>query len=527
MSAMDRRRFLGAAVGLAAAGAPVIGAAARLREPTAALTPFTLGVSSGSPTPDGFVLWTKLAPTPMAPDGLSGLTDPVSVRWEVGLDEGMRRIVRSDRAMADARLGHSVHVEVGGLPANRPYWYRFTAQGHQSGVGRTRTAPALGAAAPQLNFGFVSCSNYELGYFSAYRHLAEENPDLVLYLGDYIYEYSNVRDWGNPQRVARQHDRREECSDLPSYRNRYSLYQQDADLQRVMACAPSIVTWDDHEVQNDYSNQWSQDPTIPPDAFLARRAAAYQAFYEHQPVRRSSMFHGPSMQVYGAAQWGTLVDFSVLDGRQYRSMQPCPTPTTRAGHLAPLSCPDLIDEHRTMLGYPQERWLYERFRHGRGQWTIVAQDLLVARLFQTQRDGTPGQFTDGWDGYGPNRSRMLTALAQSQAKNPVFLGGDIHSYWATDLKADYENPSSRTVGTEFVGAAIAQRPSVNLAGLQAHNPHVIFSDCNTNGYATVKVTPQRLETQFRAISNRFDRETTVSTLKAFAVEDGRPGVNVL
>jgi len=448
-----------------------------------------------------------------------GLTGAVAVTWEVATDAAMRGVVRRGRAVADDRDAHSVHVEVGGLAPGRPYWYRFTAQGHDSSVGCARTAPS--GPSDRLKVAFASCSHWELGWFSAYRHMAAEHPDLVIFLGDYIYEYSN-RGARAKDLTVRPHDRMDDVVDLAGYRNRYALYKTDPDLQAVHAAAACLMTWDDHEVENDYANRWSEHPGTPEDAFLTRRAAAYRAFYEHMPLRPRSRPAGPDMRVYDRVSFGELAEFTVLDGRQYRTPQPCPLPTFRGGHVA--NCAALTDPGRTMLGAAQERWLYDGFRNRRARWTMVAQDLLVASLIQTNRDGLTGHFTDGWDGYEANRHRMLAALAASGARNPVFLGGDIHSFWTTDLKADFSRPESPTVATEFVGAAISQLPPAGVFdGVAARNPHVKFVDTATNGYVSLDITPARLDARFQVVSDRRDPQAGVRTLKAFTVEDGHPG----
>ncbi|MDB5429606.1 MAG: Phosphodiesterase/alkaline phosphatase [Caulobacter sp.] len=517
--APSRRVVLGLALALAAPA--LIG---RHALADGLVDPFTLGVASGDPAPDGFVIWTRLAPQPLAEDGGGGLSADAPVTFEVAEDPGFRTVVRRGRARASAALGHSVHVEVAGLKPGRPYWYRFAAMGAQSAVGTARTAPAAGAAVDHLRFAFASCSHWELGWFSAYRHMAAENPDLVLFLGDYIYEYS-YKSERDAARLVRRHDRREEIIDLAGYRNRYALYRTDPDLQALHACAPCLVTWDDHEVQNDYANRWSQDVATPEAAFLKRRRAAYQAFYEHMPVRRWSRPTPEETRVYGRFGYGALADFTVLDGRQYRSIQPCARPDSRKGWVAPASCTDRVEPARTMLGARQEAWLYDGFGRAKAQWNIIAQDLLVADIKQRDRDGALGHWTDGWDGYPANRKRMLDALAQSKARNPVFLGGDIHSFWTTDLKADFNNPGSATIATEFVGAAVTQDgpPANAFTSVMQDNPHVKFYNGVTNGYVSVDLTPRRMDTRLVAISDRRDKAATASTLKAYVVEDGRPG----
>jgi len=286
--------------GAAGAGLALIAAPALLRHAAAqswrAGDPFSLGVASGAPRPDGFVLWTRLAPEPLSsnpetPGGMNG--GDVTIGYEIATDPAMHDVVRRGEATAERAYAYSVHLDVAGLQPGRPYWYRFMSGEAASRVGRAVTLPTPGAALDRLRFGFVSCSNYEHGYFSGYRHLADENPEFVLYLGDYIYEYIEER-----RPIVRRHSDGIEAATLPTYRNRYAQYRLDQDLQRLHAEVPALVTWDDHEVQNDYADKWSQY-FDDPEQFLLRRAAAYRVFYEHMPVRPIlSQPDGPIMRVF-------------------------------------------------------------------------------------------------------------------------------------------------------------------------------------------------------------------------------------
>ncbi|WP_372381013.1 alkaline phosphatase [Xanthomonas sp. NCPPB 1754] len=514
----SRRRILIAGASLAAAG--LLSPFARA---SGSADPFTLGVAAGDPLADGFVLWTRLAPRPLDPDGRGGLRAAVPVRWQVASDPQMRTIVRQGETVASPVWGHAVHVELTGLAADRPYWYCFQALGARSPIGSARTLPAAHRTPDAARFGFVSCSHWELGYFSAYRHLAAEQPDLVFFLGDYIYEYSNHGEAAH--KIVRPHGSGE-CLDLAGYRNRYALYRTDPDLQALHAGSACVATWDDHEVQNDYANRWSQDPSIPVDTFLARRAAAYRAFYEHFPLRARHRPHGADMRIYRSFDYGQLARFYVLDGRQYRSEQPCPQANGwRGGHVVADSCRQRTDPQRTMLGWEQERWLHGGFAQSPARWNVIAQDLLVAPMRQAGRDGVVGHWTDGWDGYPATRERMLDAIAKTRLRNPVFWGGDIHSYWVTDLKADPADDASATLATEFVGTSITSDGQSNdeLHATMAANPHVHYVDGQTRGYVSVTLTPGQMETRLQGISDRRDRNATVSTTKRFVVEDGRPG----
>lgn len=484
--------------------------------------PFTLGVASGDPLPDGFVIWTRLAPQLNAIDGQGGLSRPVPVRWRVASDAAMTRIVKQGEVLATERLAHSVHVEVAGLQAGRPYWYQFESLGAQSPTGRAQTTPPAQALA-SARLGFVSCSHWERGYFSAYRHLAAEQPDLVFFLGDYIYEASYAADSG---KIVRPHDSRE-ALDLAGYRKRYAQYKSDPDLQALHAIAPSVATWDDHEVQNDYANRWSQDPNIAPGPFLQRRAAAYQAFYEHMPLRASSLPRGPDLRLYRHLDYGRLARFHVLDGRQYRSEQPCLAANgSHRGHIAPDSCRDLRAPGRTMLGWEQEAWLDQGLARSRAQWNVIAQDLLVAPLLQ--RDPTSqalGHWTDGWDGYMATRERVLASIQRRQARNPVFWGGDIHSFWVTDLHARADDPDSPIIASEFVGTSVTSDgpPYDAFNAILPLNPHVRFFDSRQRGYVAVELSEQQMLTHLRVISDARDPNASVSTLKSFVVESGRAG----
>ncbi len=348
--------------------------------------PFSLGVASGVPSTDGFVLWTRLAPQPLSndPDLPGGMRpDRYTVRYEIATDPTLRTVVRSGAAPADPNFAYSVHVEVAGLAPSRPYWYRFSCGDAQSRIGKASTLPADDADIAKLKLGYASCANYEHGYFAAYRHLADESPDLSIFLGDYIYEHIDK----SPKKV-RTHSDGVEATTLPLYRNRYAQYRTDPDLQRLHAEAPCIVTWDDHEVQNDYADEWAQtfdDPSV----FLKRRAAAYQAYYEHMPLRARSLPNGPDMRLYDRFRFGRLAEISLLDGRQYRSRAACYGPPDHGGNRveSDSSCPELRAENRSLLGDAQEKWLYDGLAQSQTRWNVIAQDVLMAQLRERDRDG--------------------------------------------------------------------------------------------------------------------------------------------
>jgi alkaline phosphatase D len=510
---LGRRQFLSGGLALGATAlAPIARRAGA--QPRFSADPFTLGVASGHPLPGGVVLWTRLAPQPLVPGG--GIApEVVPVAWEVATDERLTQVVQRGTAAATPEWAHAVHVEVGGLTPDRWYWYRFRAGGETSPVGRTRTAPVVGAAVDRLRFAFASCQHYEQGYYGAYHRMLADDLDLVVHLGDYIYESS----WG--QNHVRQHGAPEPHT-LDDYRIRHALYKTDPDLRAMHAACPWLVTWDDHEVANDYADdrsQWAH----PREWFLARRAAAYKAYYEHMPLRRQAVPFGPHLRLYHHVTFGTLAQFHVLDNRQFRSHQPCVAPG-RGGATVTEECPARLDERLTMHGEVQERWLETALDRSRARWNVLAQQSIMAQI---DRKPGPGQqfWTDSWDGYPAARRRLLDYLGARKPANPVAIGGDVHSFWVTDLRPDFDDPRSPVVATELVGTSITSqfgRPEV-LDTQRADNPHVRFADGRRRGYVRVEVTPARWQADLRAMRSVTQPRAEADTLATFVVEDGRPG----
>jgi alkaline phosphatase D len=475
--------------------------------------PFTLGVASGEPAPDSVVLWTRLALDPIHGGGMPAVAVPVG--WIIAEDERLTRNVRSGTAVAEPADAHSVHVEVCGLSPDRWYFYRFRTRDAQSPLGRTRTAPAPGAPLARLRFGFGSCQQYEHGYFTAYADLVAQAPDLFVHLGDYIYELSwgerRVRDHGAP-----------EADDLTAYRNRYGLYKSDPDLQAAHAACPWLFTWDDHEVDNDYANDRSEELT-PRDEFLRRRAAAYKAYWEHMPLPPALRPTGPDMQIYRHANFGDLVEMVLLDDRQYRSPQPCPKPGRGGGNVVE-GCAERLDPSLTMLGPAQERWLFDRLAGTRARWTVIAQQTLMAEL--DRKPGPGAAFaTDSWDGYPAARQRLLTHIEQAKPANPVVIGGDVHAFFATDLKTDFADRRAPAVATEFVGGSITSNGAAQsrTESWRPDNPHIRFANSAKRGYGLVDARRAAMTVEFRAVDDVKRPGTPVRTLARFVVPDGRPG----
>jgi alkaline phosphatase D len=505
----ERRRFLQALAALGLSRSLPTRAQA-LAQPRFARDPFALGVASGYPQPDGMVLWTRLA----------GEHSPavIPVRWEVAEDESMRQVVASGTAAAEPDWAHSVHAEPRGLAPDRWYWYRFRAGDALSPVGRTRTAPVPGAPAARLRFAFASCQHYEQGWFNAYRHLVRDEPDLVAFLGDYIYEST----WG--QQHVRSHGTPEPRT-LEEYRARYALYKADADLRAAHAACPWIVTWDDHEVENDYADDLSQF-AAPKEEFLARRAAAYRAYYEHQPLPARMRPQGPDMRIYTALDWGALARFYALDDRQYRSYHACRR-LWRKGESKTVDiddCPELARDTRSMLGRAQERWLEGALAGSSARWNLLAQQTPMAQFDQKPGPGRRA-WTDGWDGYPAARRRLLEFLVSRRIANPVVLGGDVHSFNVNDLKTDFDDPASPVVASEFVATSITSQawPMERLVPMLADNPHMKLVDSRFRGYVRAELGARELRVDLRAMESVTNPDAGCSTLASFVVEDGKPG----
>ncbi len=507
----SRRTVLKGAVVLAVL--PLAGFTTERRRSPLTVDPFTLGVASGEPNADGAVIWTRLAPNPLADDGLGGMpAQVVDVEWEVAADDRFTRVVQRGIATAAPELAHSVHVELTGLRPGADYFYRFRAAGHVSPAGRTRTAPAPGSLAP-MTMCFASCANYEQGWFTAYRRLADEHPDLVVHLGDYQYEYpagkttvasGNVRDHAGPETVT-----------LANYRQRYAQYKTDPDLQAAHAAAPWLAVFDDHEVADNWADEV---PSEPQTDFLDRRAAAMRAYYENMPLRRSAEPRGIDMLLYRRVQWGDLATFHMLDTRQYRDDQAC-------GDEIRTDCAERMAAARTLTGVEQERWLLNGFQQSRTCWDVLGQ-----QVFFSQLDLTPGPDRginpDAWDGYTANRDRIVAGIVDSPVRNAVVLTGDVHSHWAAEVHQNFDDAASRAVATELVTTSITSGGDGSdsrddTAALLAENPHIRYFT-NRRGYVRTRISRDELRADFRVVPFVSRPDAPVHTGASFVVPDGEP-----
>ncbi len=435
--------------------------------------------------------------------------EPFALRWEVAHDERFARMAAEGRVIADPAHAHAVHVDATGLEPGREYFYRFLAGDEESPVGRTRTAPAERASARRLRVAFASCQDYEDGYYAAHRHLADEDVAAVLWLGDYIYE-------GAPGAGVRQHEG-PEVMDLAAYRRRYGTYKADPDLQAAHLAHPWVVTWDDHETDNNYADDHADRDAVPPEAFRRRRAAAYRAWWEHQPVRLPPP-RGPDYEIYRRLAFGDLINAHVVDTRQHRTNQPC----NAASDIG--SCPGADSPDATMLGAEQKRWLLRGLGSSRARWDVLAQQVMFSPTSFSPDLANPIFNLDQWDGYRVERGEVLEALAK-KPRNGVVITGDIHSSWVNDLVTDVNDEGARPVATELVGPSITSRfPLAEVLEVAAAAQRQIkYVDGRDHGYVVLDVTRDQMRADFRYVSAVDDPNATIATGASFVIEDEKPG----
>lgn len=509
--AWSRRRVLQTGAGLMAWPllGPVASALAR-RNVSGGDYPFALGVASGEPSPDGFVIWTRLAPKPLEGGGMPA--ENVEVRWTVAEDEKMTKVVAKGTATATPELAHAVHVEVPGLEPNRWYFYQFAGANELSPVGRTRTAPRAEDSPERLRFAFASCQHWESGYYTAYKHMVEEDLDLVAHLGDYIYEYpgkeNQVRKHVGPLLDL-----------LVDYRNRHAQYKTDEHLQAMHAKCPWIVTWDDHEFANNCAGLISEKPEETTPIYTRRRVNAYRAYYEHMPLRARQIPQGPSMRLYRNVSFGRLAEFAVLDTRQYRTDQPCGD-----GNKPP--CPEVYSKRGTILGKTQEQWLYKTLDRSQAKWNVLTQQVMMGRVDRTAGE-VKAYSMDQWPGYEANRQRVLEYFAEHPEQNNVVLTGDIHTSYVNDLQVNSADEKSPVVATEFVGTSISSsgdgsETQKNTPEMLKENPFVKFFNAE-RGYVSCELTPKQWTSFYRTVPFVTKPGAPLVTRQAFVVEAGKPG----
>lgn len=526
-----RRAVLGGVAALSASAALSLTATASAHAATVRSDPFALGVAAGDPLPDALVLWTRLVNDPS--DAMSMPDRDLNVSYEVARDARFRNVVRRGQTVARVRFAHSVHVDVDRLAPGQDYYYRFRVGPYVSPVGHARTAPHPLARLSNLRFAIANCQDYQNGYWPAYSAMADEDIDFVLHLGDYIYEYDPSSTYPDRKHTTPATTGLNQLRTLADYRARHAQYKLDPALQAAHAHAAFIATWDDHEVENNYADDIDEiDDTgaayQPPDQFLIERAASYQAYYEHMPIRARYLAGSSSLRLYRRFDFADLARFSVLDTRQYRTDQP--GAFSQDFGLEPVG---LENAAGTLTGARQEHWLRGNLDSSRARWNVIAQQVMMSRTrFPNPLPNIPAPFItnlDQWDGYAPARSRLLTFLAENGVHNPVVLSGDIHSTWMNDLVLDPADPDAKVIASEFVSTSISSSFPTAYDGpikatLAALNPKTRYFDGSRRGYLRVHVDRDRWLTEARTVDSIATRTSPVSTTARFAVADGTPGV---
>ncbi len=432
------------------------------------------------------------------------------VRWVMAADEELTRVVAEGVATASSAHAHTVHVDVDGLEPDRWYWYRFEVGGHRSRVARTRTTPAPGTTPGRpLRIAHASCQNWGSGYYTAYTDMIDRDIDLVVHVGDYIYEYADgaVRSSGLDEPVT-----------LEQYRTIWGLYKSEQPLQAAHAMAPWITTWDDHEVENNYQGDSPQEgsATADTEAFLARRTAAYQAWWEHTPTRLAPP-EGPNLAIHRSFDWGDLARFTILDTRQYRTNQPC---GGDLGEDIGPRCDEVLGPDATVLGAEQETWLDEQMDQSPAAWDVICQQIVMQQW--RFGEGNSVWNLDQWDGYPVARDRALASL--DKVDNPVVLTGDVHSSWVGSLAADFDDPASVVIGTEFVCPGISSDAPALLASIvepvRELSPHIEWAEVGHRGWVLHEIDPHEWKTTYRFVDDPAAEGGTMSDGGSFRLAAG-------
>ncbi len=510
---VNRRHLLATAAKLAAVAMMPISLGVKATDKVKFVDyPFKLGVASGDPLPDGFVIWTRLAPVPMDP--LATQQTPIIVKWYVAEDRKGKKVVKSGASIAYPQNAHSVHVEVSGLDANKEYFYYFISGENKSQVGRVYTLPLLGESTNEFLFAIASCQSFTDGHYAAYRDLVAQDPKLVIHTGDYIYE----QDWmGGVRSIPIS-----EAHSLDEYRLLYSQYKQDLSLQAAHANSAWLLIWDDHEVDNDWAGDYSQEKTTF-DQFVKRKSAAFKAYFENMPLRLAAKPQKNSLKLYRRTVVGDLLQFDLLDCRQYRNTPAClKKPSFLRRYKA--ICDEAKSSERSFLGKEQEAWLMRGIGHFDTKWNAIIQTTLMAP-FDFLHGNSQAYDMDGWDNYTKSRQRILDKISQVRPSNPIAFGGNIHANYAGVINTVALDNNSTPLMSEFVCTSITSggggedryRDTINQF---AENPFARYFDNRKRGYLLCHANKERLQVTLRAVDNINDPHSASSTLDTLVVEDG-------
>jgi len=482
---------------------------------------FSLGVASGEPRPDSVVLWTRLAPLPSMADG--GMPPrPVSVIWEVAHDEKFFRVARSGSTLALPERAHALHLDVEGLAPGREYFYRFIAAGHVSPIGRTRTAPDPASRPARLKMALASCQHYEAGHFTLHREMAEADLDLVLFVGDYIYDTELP---GMHRRRQHPHVFPKAAGDytLDDYRIHHASYKLDPDLRANHAAHPWLMVWDDHEVVNDYTASGAPDLADKAE-FLKVRTAAYRAYYEHLPVSAKRMPNGPAMPMRDRYEWGQLAELWTLDTRQHRGAHVCHGRHPIEGGQALWQCRKEGAASRTVLGTEQEDWLADSLVASTRDWKFIVQSTQVSPGGLRTPLGRV-YYEDGWDAFPDARERLLAAIGQPRVQDVVLLGGDVHRHVAANLRLLPKDRSSPIVASEIVTSSLSSKGLSEFLTqwMRMSNPDLLHLRSDQRGYVLLDVTSAQMVAEFRATAHPVTPESKTQVQARYVIDRGVPG----
>jgi alkaline phosphatase D len=537
---IDRREFLKGATALTLGASAIANLPASQLATAAgktALRPiqggeFRQGVASGQPTHRGITLWTKL----------SDVERQGSVVLEVAKDRGFSQVVERRRIQAREQVDHAAKTRVGGLDPRERYYYRFEANGESSSIGQFRTLPPPGSRAP-IKIGIFSCQDYVAGFYTGHRGLAREKDlDLVVCLGDYIYE----RQFYDPQRPDTTGANGDgEVQKLSEYRDKYELYHSDRNLRRLRSRVPLAAIWDDHEVEDNYADEHPGAATIDPRVdFLRRRKNAYRAYFEHMPFAPAgARIPQNRFRIYRSIKFGETAELLLLDQRQYRDEQPCgdtipPTP--------PCTDAERNDPSRTFLGAQQKAWLKRRLQASKATWKLIGNQAMIMAF---DVPATQPINVDQWDGYGADRAEVLGHIADNEIQNVSFLTGDIHTFFAGDVSETGRQSAAGTpasVATEFVAGSMTslgipetingttgvplppeiQAQIADRGFLEGNNPHFTYSNTERRGYGVVTASADKLEVEYRSPQTTTERRSPIETLQTFEVSAGVPEVQL-
>lgn len=471
-------------------------------------SPFSLGIASGDPTDHSVVLWTRLVLEPSKSGG--GMPAKIyRVNWQVASDPHMTNIVKVGRSQASPQFAHSVHVDLDNLAPNSQYWYQFSVGSYKSAIGKTKTL-AKATSTDSARFITASCQNFTHGHFVAYQHMLDDEPDFIIFLGDYIYDKSFGKS-------VRQHDSEIAPKTLDEYRRRHALYKTDQHLNRAHANIPFFVVPDNHDALID------DDPEK-----YQQRIAAYQAWYEHMPTRGYAGLGKNQLNLHRHIQVGNLLNINLLDTRQYRDKESLPDDDIDSsyafGNYRKLSA-DYYDNERSMLGKKQEQWLLNSITDNQSSWQVIASPGPLSP-FEFYKEGQLFRYIGTWDGYPAAQKRLIETIKSNKKNNTIVLSGDVHSFWAWD-GMQYLDKNNNIAMVEFTTSSVtADWPKALSQPIEDNlpvNPQVKLYEPLLRGYMLHEVTSEAWITTAKAMKSVLTDKTEAFIRAKFQVINGQIG----